>query len=163
MEIWLDSIEREIEALDDEELDEVTFAECGPKDHVVGTLDKELRKLLVLTFQREMRTEDKLVEVTSAKESNEIRMLEVVMLKMETESLKHLFWLSCHHRFPELINKNSTAIRKGWKVVWTGDEEVDARTLLEGLFRDSPTVVVIRPVFTKDSDSDEEPDNKSIH
>lgn len=122
---WLEAIFAELKGVS--EIQE-SFAEPeekpGPRDTVVGVADHDLRKLFFVFKQYRKRTLEIAVSISlcGAKE-REQKIKEAMRLDTYADALKELFWVSCRHTFPELWDKPSIGVRKGWKVVWSKPEQ----------------------------------------
>lgn len=125
MATWLETILAELKGVQNTQ---ASFAEPeeepGPRDHVVGTADEDLRKLFFLVKQYQKRTLEiaATLVVCSAKE-REVQTKEGQRFKSQADTLNEVFWVSTCAAFPELWDKLSIGIRKGWKVVWSDPEE----------------------------------------
>ena len=96
--------------------------EVGPQEHVIGILDLDLRKFFFV-FRRYC---DLLIEKAGPISASSPKKLkeEIVCLKMQTDTLKDIFWSSCYYNFPKLRGKVSIGVRRGWKIVWV-ERELD--------------------------------------
>ncbi len=94
--------------------------EVGPEEYVIGTLGLDLRKFFFV-FRRYC---DLLVERATPLSADSPKKLkeEILCFKMQTDVLKDVFWSSCRYHFPELRDKMSIGLRRGWKIVWVKRE-----------------------------------------
>jgi len=147
MAMWLESILQELKGVSEAQ---EGFAEphtdTGPKDHVVGVADSDLRKIFFLVKQYKKRTLELVAELMVCRSSEvENKTKEAKRYNTQGNVLMDVFWVSCRAAFPELWDKPSIGIRKGWKVVWSDHEERSLGILgaiiegggLEELFRDA--------------------------
>ncbi len=118
MSSWLQSIMAELENLS---VEDALAPEFDVKDgeHIVGTAGDELRKLSHLSMQYKQRSAKIVTSLMMLPgKKHEYKMNEACIIENQAEELKNIFWMSCRYAFPELWNKPSIGIRKGWKVVW---------------------------------------------
>lgn len=107
---------------------QVAFAEpeeeSGSRDHIVGILDEDLRKLFFLIRQYRRRAYEILCTLegmpNSEKRSKDFN--ECLRFETEANSRREIFWALLRGTFPDLWLKNEIGIRAGWKVVWSNPE-----------------------------------------
>jgi len=163
MTIWMESILAELKSVSvtvesDAEPDE----EPGPKEHVVGIADSGLRKAFCLIKEyrrRTMRTAAD-VEVSGAKLREE-KKNEAKWYYTQAELLSEIFWLSCRAAFPELRDKSSIGVRKGWKVVWS-DQEERSLGILGAILGSGGLEAILRQGGSDDT-PDAAPDKSHLH
>ena len=97
--------------------------EVNSKDHVVGEMDADLKRLFGLTRQwRDAATE--VLGKTGClfhQEHLEHQIEKAQELYEKSELLSDIFWASIKESFG-LWHKPSIGLRKGWKVVWSEPE-----------------------------------------
>jgi|SRR3989344_3385812 len=114
-------------------------------DTVVGKCSDEAKKVYILRTKIINRSREvfskKLLLVAEALTQNLfpppppdfIKLLnESSVLCTKEKPLGELFWYLLREEFPQLCNKPSIGIRKGWEVVWTNpmqEQEIEEKTL----------------------------------
>jgi hypothetical protein len=95
-------------------------------DHVVGTADDELRKLYEISIQHEKSGFESFLAAQNAKtkENCEYHAKKALEFHRKTEILMEFFWASIRDTFG-LWDKPSVGIRKGWKIVWEEDNDLE--------------------------------------
>lgn len=122
MPAWLKSIQAALKKVSGEDSVEPDYEGCE-HDHVVGVADIELRKLFFLFLQNKKQSQEAAAAVlTFGGKDREAKLQEAARFDTQADVLKDVFWVSCRHAFPELWGKPNIGIRKGWKVVWTQDD-----------------------------------------
>lgn len=89
------------------------------KDHVVGNMDDELKRLWTLYIQYQKKAE--IAEVEARYGGN---IAEAQSLAMRTHALDSIFWIAVNDKH-QTWDKPSMGVRSGWKVVW---HELDTPT-----------------------------------
>lgn len=119
MSIWLKAIESEIDKQDIDNLFEPT-EEVGDRDHVVGLLENDLKKLFSYTqlLTKQMTNESIKIESEAHKEREEFYKQQFFKIAAQKKVLMEVFWISVKDAF-DLWGKSSIGIRKGWKIVWS--------------------------------------------
>lgn len=162
MATWLESILAELKGVSNTQ---TSFAEPeeepGPRDHAVGVADEDLRKLFFLVKQYRKRTLEiaATLVVCSAKE-REVQTKEAQRFNTQADTLKDVFWVSTRAAFPELWDKPSIGIRKGWKVVWSDPEE-HSLGILGAILGAGALEEMLRRSSTGDTDDEAAGGNKS--
>ena len=119
---------------------------ASKSDTVIGKCSDDAKKVYILRTKtihriREVCSE-KLLLVAEALKQNRlplpppppefIKLLkESSMLCAKEKTLGELFWYLIREEFPQLIDKPSIGIRKGWKVIWEDDVEEAADPIAE--------------------------------
>ena len=117
-----DEIREELEALKPEDFFEPD-TEVGERDHVVGELDEDMKRLLSLVHQYGKTLSESHIALDCLKDQEDIEHAEgrIAKLRERYEFLKERFWISTMIS-SDLMGMPHIGIRKGWKVVWTEPE-----------------------------------------
>lgn len=122
---WLDEIRAELDGFTPESLksfEPQTEAEKG--EHVVGELADDLKKLLSLVVRYRKKAREAFAALIRSvfKEgaAYEENLLEYMVLSEKARVLKEIFHISINSAF-NLWQKPMFGVRKGWKVVWVGE------------------------------------------
>lgn len=108
------------------------FGDVKENDHVVGETDDELKRLYELAIQYEKSGFESFLAAQHAKtkENFEYHAKKAMEFHKKHEILIADFWISIRDSF-DLWIKSSVGIRKGWKVVWSDEEEDEAEAKSE--------------------------------
>lgn len=98
--------------------------EVDSKDHVVGEMDADLKRLFGLARQWREAANEVLGKSGCLfhQEHLEHHIEKALELREKSELLGEIFWASVKESFG-LWHKSSIGLRKGWKVVWSEPEE----------------------------------------
>jgi len=124
---WLEALLAESKAVTEEQEDLAeTEQKPGQYDHVVGVAVPDLRKIFFVSKQYHQNA----LEIASSlilcdPKERKKKESDLARLHLYAEAVRDIFWISCRHAFPELWDKPSIGIRKGWQIVWS--EEPDER------------------------------------
>ncbi len=123
---WLDEIRAELDGFAPESLESFEpQTEAGKGEHVVGELTDDLKKLLSLVVRYRIKGREAFaVLIHSAFKEGaayEENLLKYVVLSEKARVLKEIFNISINSAF-NLWQKPTFGVRKGWKVVWVGEE-----------------------------------------
>jgi hypothetical protein len=161
--MWIESILAEFKSVPvtvegDAEPDE----EQGSKEHVVGIADSGLRRAFCLVSEYRRRTMRAAAdtEVGNAK-AREEKKNEAAWFYAQAGLLSEIFWLSCRAAFPELRDKASIGIRKGWKVIWSEADE--SRAKISGVVIGVGDLANALRGATSEEVSDTTPDKSHLH
>lgn len=165
MATWLESMLAELKGVSDTQ---TSFAEpeeeLGPKDHRVGVADEDLRKLFFLVKQyRKRMLEIVATLVLCRPKEREGLIKEAQRFNTQADTLKSVFWVSARVAFPELWDKPSIGVRKGWDVVWSDPEEHPSG-ILDTIFGDGGVFEeIFRRGSTGDTDDKKATDGNKSH
>lgn len=118
---WLETILAEINGVSEAQENSAEPEEEGCQhEHAVGIADSNLRKTFFL-FKQYTRRSRELAAALSVcgKSEREQLVTEYRRFDQQADALKEIFWVSCRAAFPELWDKPSIGVRKGWKVIWS--------------------------------------------
>jgi hypothetical protein len=143
---WFEKIQAEMEQIDLKTQDLIEKLDpVGKKETVVGVLNDDLKRLLLLSVQ---------YCVSCRKAMKPMRMGELkdFMNKVHSnqeisETLRTMFWLAVNDAFSEKITGKDLGIREGWKIVELEDkkgcssEDPILNEILNGFFGSSIVVM----------------------
>ena len=126
---WLDLLPREVELADFKPGDplEPTW-DVGEKDHPVGVLGDDLKRMYILAVRQKQEAAQVAVEAQFSMNQQERDRLtsKAVELKEKGEILQRIFWAAVKDQF-KLWDKESIGLRSGWTAVWS---DVDVPPIL---------------------------------
>lgn len=102
-------------------------------DHVVGEMSEDLKKLWTLWKQSAYRASELSLQHRYGQQN--VTKAQATEAETKAEVLNIIFWIAIHDEF-SLWDKNSTGVRRGFKVVWSDETHPDIpqflRRLIEG-------------------------------
>lgn len=131
---WLESLQTQIAEIRG---DQLSFAEPDgdpcPHDHVVGAINEHLQRLFFLKKQNMRRAYELVAELALCPIAERAqKTAEAERHNSVADLLDHIFWMSCRHAFPEIQDKPSIGVRKGWLLVWTEEHKKQGLEVIFG-------------------------------
>jgi alkylhydroperoxidase/carboxymuconolactone decarboxylase family protein YurZ len=146
---WFEKIQAEMEQINPKTQDLIKkFNPVGKKETVVGTLDDDLKKLLLLSVKY-------CVSCREAMKPMEMGGLKDFMTKVRqnqeiSETLRTMFWLAVNDAFSDKATDKNLGLREGWTIVELENDKncsTEGSTLdeiLEGIF--GPSIIVMSDI-----------------
>ena len=109
-------------------------ADIEDGDHVVGDMSEDLKKLWTLWKQSAYRASELKLQLRYGQQN--VTKAQTTEAETKAEVLNIIFWIAIHDEF-SLWDKESTGVRKGYKVVWSDEAHPGLppflRRIIEGL------------------------------
>ncbi len=134
MSSWLDSINLEMEKLEEKTLIQ-PMTEIEDYDNSVGEASMELKKLYGLSQALKKKAMETIVKFKFSSDANEKNELasHIKIAHDKAEMLLQIFWVVLRDEF-DLWDKDNVGIRKGWEVVWSDDQHPSLPDILGHIF-----------------------------
>ncbi len=135
MSTWLELLGLEFQYIEEKDCVEPKAKLDSKKDHVVGDMTKDQKKLY--TYWLNLQREAEQTLLAARYENDEGRQKEILLKAEELGAkagvIREIFWISLRDEFA-LWGKGEIGVRKGFKVVWS-EEENEPKTLRDFLSR----------------------------
>lgn len=131
MSTWIKLLPLEINEIKPDDYIEPAFP-LEKRDHEVGAMTDELKKLYTLWRLVEKEAAQTYIEFKYSKTHDDSILMKSVELRDKSEILKELFWVSLKDEFK--LWAKDVGVRKGYIVVWFENEEQSPGDILRGLF-----------------------------
>ena len=135
MSTWLKLLPLELQSIPEREYINPKAKVDPKKDHIVGDMTEDQKKLYTRWLNLEQVFEQTLLEAKYETDEDKQKklLIKVEELHTKAEVVKEIFWISVRDEF-ELWGKGAIGVRKGFKVVWS-EEENEPKTLRDFLSR----------------------------